>query len=366
MVKPKSRELIIVCDETARSQVKRKRHMRKVGDTSWFFDATRRNRKIHTVVKAQRANTDKAIQMQLVTSTKCRLSELDCIYDKGVADMLEHPKDFSFSKLDWKFQPFYNITKPGSKNLIMQADLELDEMLIVIPEIGRDIGVLKRATKELLSNKAHDVIAINTMPGHHAGPKKMTNYCSINNVAFAARQMKKINPRLKVGVIDIDVHPGDGTQAFVMKEPRLINKFFSIHSTRTFWKSRMKRHPNGSKIGFGANEIGLKKKQGEVAVERLLASIEDVMVKMSRTHMDVVIVSIGFDTLKNDPLAGKSLGFQMLPSDFYKVGRIFSQRPEQFFFVQEGGYDVTEVARSFDYLTKGFREGRKCLEKKSA
>jgi acetoin utilization deacetylase AcuC-like enzyme len=214
--------------------------------------------------------------------------------------------------------------------------------------LERDLGVLKTSVEQLLAKKVHDVIAVNTHPGHHAGPNRAMNYCTLNNIAIAAGLLKEARPSLKLGVLDLDVHPGDGTQEFVKQHQHLIDKYVSIHCTTKFM------HMNSS---LGSNGRGLRlDKEFKVVPERFIAKIADVLTSWNQERLDVIIVAMGFDTLKRDPLA--KVGFQMLPVHFRAIGHMFSQRPEQIFVVQEGGYNLNETARAFDYLIKGFKRGR--------
>merc|ERR1712224_426845 len=114
---------------------------------------------------------------------------------------------------------------------------------------------------------------------------------------------------------------------------------------------------------LGKHGIALKKDgDQQVAPKRFQESIEKVLHKWDKSRLDIIVVSLGFDTLKCDPLAGASLGFQQLPFHFEEVGKTFSKRSEQILFLQEGGYDVNETANAFNFLVKGFRAGRRAFD----
>merc|ERR1712032_343715 len=176
--------------------------------------------------------------------------------------------------------------------------------------------------------------AINTHPGHHAGPARIAGFCMINNAALAAKLMKNAQPRRKLGVIDIDVHPGDGTQQFVKRHRDMLDKYVSIHSSAKFWNV-------GADLGRNGIALKLDNKR-QVSAHRLVNKIDEVLTSWDRARLDVIIVSLGFDTLKLDRTA--QCGFQMLPAHFHQVGHIFAKREEQIFFVQEGGYNLSETA----------------------
>jgi len=353
-LKSKSHKLIVVFDEAAKTQVEEERFLRKVNCESWDFPKVRRNKKIQKVMQMERADTRTEIPVQLVTTSKQTLSKLDCVYDKSIVKVLQHPQKYLFTKGDWKHQEYWHIRGSQSNPILMESDFMQDEMSETLPEFESDIGVLMESVRQLMTKKSNDVMAINTHPGHHAAPRRATNYCAFNNAILAVGLMKKKDPNLKVGVIDIDIHPGDGTLRFVKQNRHLLDQFVSIHCGYNFWRSRMGHD-------FGNHGIKLKCTKGQVTSLRFQKTIKKVLKAWSTSKLDVIVVGLGFDTLKKDPLGGNSLGFQVLPADFYNVGHTFAQRPEQLFFIQEGGYDVTGSAIAFEYLVRGFRQGRKAL-----
>jgi acetoin utilization deacetylase AcuC-like enzyme len=64
-------------------------------------------------------------------------------------------------------------------------------------------------------------------PGHHAEPDRAMGFCLFNIVAVAAMHAMEARGLDSAAVVDIDVHHGNGTQAFADDEPRLT--FASIH-----------------------------------------------------------------------------------------------------------------------------------------
>jgi hypothetical protein len=343
-------KLVVVFNKKKHSEIKARRNLKTVPLLAWCFPLVRRNKKIQFVMRMSKEETENRIGVQVVTSKKGRLSEVDCIYGKEVIDVLRHPQKFFFkSAKEVKGAKVWNVMKAPSTSVIMQTDLAMHDLELVGPEIECDIGVLKESVNQLLEQKGHDVIAINTHPGHHAGPTRVAGFCCINNIAVAVGLLKSRNQRLKLGVIDIDVHPGDGTQQFVEQHQGLVSKYMSIHSTAQFWNM-------GSDLGSNGLALKLDNKR-EVAARRLIDKIEGVLTTWNKDHLDIILVALGFDTLKYDPVA--QLGFQMRPAHFHEVGTVFAKRPEQLLFIQEGGYDLNETASAFNYLVKGFREGRK-------
>ena len=71
------------------------------------------------------------------------------------------------------------------------------------------------------------------------------------------------------------------------------------------------------------------------ALEKALSEIEDF-------DPDVLLISIGFDTHKNDPL-GK---FDLENEDFYRMGYMIAQLNVPKLVIQEGGYNPTACGRA--------------------
>ena len=56
-------------------------------------------------------------------------------------------------------------------------------------------------------------------PGHHAEPNKAMGFCLFNNVALAAAYARQRYGLLRIAVVDIDLHHGNGTQAAFYDDP---------------------------------------------------------------------------------------------------------------------------------------------------
>lgn len=356
--KAEPRRIIVVCDKNAKSEVGSGVHMKKVKVHSYDYPSVRRNMKIQRAMKLQATESALDVKARLVTSSRAPFTDLEHIYGHRILQFLRKPEKYEF-KRSTKFRGLFiwNVIDPETQQHVMETDTTQEDHKWLIPQLEEDIGVLKRSVDQLLAKKSHDVIALNTHPGHHAGPTRSTNYCVLNNIAIAASLIKKRDPRMKVGVIDVDVHPGDGTQEFYEKNRHLLNKYVSIHCSSEFFNMNSK-FPNG--IAMKCN------KEKKVVPHRFNDKIREVMDAWRPGKLDVIIVCLGFDTLKNDPVAGPEVGFEMLPKNFECMGRTFAERPEQVLFIQEGGYNATETAHAFEYLMKGFRDGRTALEQQQA
>jgi acetoin utilization deacetylase AcuC-like enzyme len=71
-------------------------------------------------------------------------------------------------------------------------------------------------------------LACNSAGGsHHAMAGSGAGFCVFNDVAVAASNLLAENPALKIMVVDLDVHHGDGTASIFASDPRVFT--FSMH-----------------------------------------------------------------------------------------------------------------------------------------
>eukprot|EP00928_Gymnodinium_smaydae_P053761 TRINITY_DN37687_c0_g1_i1.p1 TRINITY_DN37687_c0_g1~~TRINITY_DN37687_c0_g1_i1.p1 ORF type:complete len:381 (+),score=38.40 TRINITY_DN37687_c0_g1_i1:48-1145(+) len=348
-------KVVIVCDKKAKREVLAKQNLTKVPvrttsrKACMRFPLVRRNMKIAKVVRMANSSVAHDVALEVVTSTTASLSNAASIYGQGVIDVLRSPKRYVYSRAkDIKGVNVWNVAIDGKEPAIMQTDFSGDELSQMRDGVEADVGVVKESVSQLLAGTSCDVIAINTHPGHHAGPSRVAGFCVINYVALAASFIKTARPQWKVGVLDIDVHPGDGTKQFFDRQRRLIDKYVSIHSAAQFLNICAE---------FGKHGVALRLDNSrKVAAHRLISKVDEVLTSWNRAGLNVVIVSLGFDTLRNDRTA--QCGFQMLPANFQELGRVFAKRREQMLFVQEGGYNLDETADAFECLVTGFRDAR--------
>lgn len=94
----------------------------------------------------------------------------------------------------------------------------------------RSAGATVAAAKTALQ----EGIAANLAGGtHHAYRDTGSGFCVFNDSAIAARTLQKeVNPSLKVAVIDLDVHQGNGTAAILQNDDSIFT--LSIHGENNF------------------------------------------------------------------------------------------------------------------------------------
>jgi acetoin utilization deacetylase AcuC-like enzyme len=168
-------------------------------------------------------------------------------------------------------------------------------------------------------------------PGHHAARSMAGGYCFFNNAAIAAEEIVRRTGE-RVAILDLDFHHGNGTQqifwrrgdvfyASIHADPGRIYPFFLGHADEV-----------GEGDGRGANlNIPLPAATNDddylVALDRALATID-------ATPGDLVVVSLGFDTYREDPIGD----FALTTAVYHEVGRRVVALGRRLIILQEGGY----------------------------
>ena len=172
----------------------------------------------------------------------------------------------------------------------------------------------------------------------------------MNNAAIATQYLIDTH-NLKVCILDIDYHHGNGTQCIFYSKPN--PKFISLHDSAAdpfYWGSAEEKG-EGPGLGFNVN-IPLASGTGDGAyLAALEAAIQEHVLPYSP---DVLVVSLGVDTFIDDPV-----GTFCITSDcFTSIGKVIGDAGLPTLFVQEGGYDSPELGINVCNVLQGFKETR--------
>lgn len=199
------------------------------------------------------------------------------------------------------------------------------------------VGGVLEAARLMMQGEIDNAFCAVRPPGHHAEINKAIGFCYFNNVAIAARYLQTEWGVERVGIVDFDVHHGNGTQHIFESDPSVF--FYSIHEHPTFCfpgTGREFETGYGDGLGFTLNSPMLP---GHGDKEYMECVERDMIPALDRFKPEVILVSAGFDAHREDDMSDINLsteGFSWLMqkivevADAYAGGRVIS--------VLEGGY----------------------------
>jgi acetoin utilization deacetylase AcuC-like enzyme len=199
------------------------------------------------------------------------------------------------------------------------------------------VGSVITACDAVLRGDARNGFALARPPGHHATPARSMGFCLVNNIAIAARVLQQRGQQ-RVLIIDWDVHHGNGTQDIFYADPSVY--FMSFHQY-PWYPGTGARSERGQGDGTGSTrnvplEAGTTGEFFRDVFQRELdAALHDF-------SPDFVLVSAGFDCLRDDPL-GQLL---LEPADLHAATTyLMSAVPSGVGIVHtlEGGYNPPRV-----------------------
>src|SRR6266536_822280 len=175
---------------------------------------------------------------------------------------------------------------------------------------------------------------------HHARPDRASGFCVYNDVAVAAEWLRRQGHR--VAVVDVDVHHGDGTEAFFYTSPEVLT--ISLHeSGRYVFPGTGFPEDTGAGAGRGyAANLPLLPYTWD---EPWLAAFDAVVPPLLRDFRPTVLVTQdGCDSHLLDPLADLRNSTRIWPH----VGRRFHDLAHElcagrWVALGGGGYAICEV-----------------------
>lgn len=178
-------------------------------------------------------------------------------------------------------------------------------------------------------------------PGHHATNTGLYGFCFFNNIAIAARYAQIKFKLKKILIVDWDYHHGNGTEWAFYDDPSVL--FFSTHRLKAFpFTGFPERRGQGRGYGYNIN-IPLAKGAGD---KDILSAFEaDMLPAAERFKPELVLISAGFDSRKNDPLGD----FEVTDDGFARITAMTKSIAEQYAHARivsllEGGYHPEGLA----------------------
>jgi acetoin utilization deacetylase AcuC-like enzyme len=186
-------------------------------------------------------------------------------------------------------------------------------------------------------------------PGHHAGPDFMGGYCFLNNAAVAAQALRN-QGALRVALLDVDYHHGNGTQSIFYGRDDVF--FVSLHGDpRTeypFYLGHADEVGEGEGAGYNLN---LPLPAGTSAAA-WFAALEQACTRIAGYQADALVISLGLDAFEGDPISR----FALASSDFTRLGERLARLGLPTVFVLEGGYAAAELGINAVNVLDGFEQ----------
>ncbi len=185
-------------------------------------------------------------------------------------------------------------------------------------------------------------------PGHHAEVSNAMGFCYFNNVAIAARYLQNQWGIQRVGIVDFDVHHGNGTQHIFENDPTVF--YYSIHEHPSFaYPGTGREFENGKDFGHGYTKNSpVLPGRGDDDYKRLIK--KDLLPAFDEFKPEVILVSAGFDAHIDDEMADMQLsteGFSWIMQKIVELGIRYSKG--RVISILEGGYSLKrlpELARN--------------------
>lgn len=201
--------------------------------------------------------------------------------------------------------------------------------------------------QRLVAQGEHHAFALCRPPGHHASASLAAGYCYLNNAALAAQAFLD-DGAARVAIIDVDYHHGNGTQDIFYDRADIL--FTSLHANPAddypFFLGYDDETGSGAGEGFNLNY------PLPVGTDYTLwgAALDDCLKKVRAYAPDAVVISLGVDTFKGDPISK----FKLESDDFFKIGAAISALPCPALFVMEGGYAIAEIGTNVANVLSGY------------
>lgn len=201
-----------------------------------------------------------------------------------------------------------------------------------------------KGASEIVSGKSKRIYVLSRPLGHHALPDKMGGYSYFNNAAIVAQYLSAYG---KVSILDLDFHQGNGTQEIFYQRDDVL--FVSIHADPKikfpyYWGHKEDRG-KGKGLGFSINyplPIGTTNDLYQITINKALKDIK-------RFRPKFLVISLGFDTYKDDPIGG----FKLTTDYYQEMAQSIDKLGLPIIIIQEGGYDLNSLGKNVVSFLKG-------------
>ena len=187
-------------------------------------------------------------------------------------------------------------------------------------------------------------------PGHHAARSMYGGFCYFNNAAIAAQEIARRTGE-PVAILDVDYHHGNGTEQIFWRRADVLYASIHAHPDRAYpyvlgWEDEV-----GEGLGEGYT-LNLPQPAG-CTNGQFLDALDLALHRISAEEGSVVVVSLGLDTYRLDPIGD----FALTTDAFHEAGRRVAELGRRLVILAEGGYHVPSLGENARAWLRG-AEGR--------
>mgnify|MGYP001227862155 CR=1 FL=1 len=218
----------------------------------------------------------------------------------------------------------------------IDPDTKMSEHSWEAAQISAGAGI--QAVRELTEGSYNASFCAVRPPGHHATSNQSMGFCFLNNVAIAAKHL--VDAGQRVLIVDYDAHHGNGTQEIFYEEP---NVFFVSFHEWPLYPGTGKVEEAGVGQGLGTT-INIPFPSRTTGDHYRKAWEQIIQPKIALFDPSWLIISAGFDSHRNDPVASLGLtsgDYAVLTSEIIKA-----VPPGRRLVFLEGGYDLEALRLS--------------------
>jgi len=157
-------------------------------------------------------------------------------------------------------------------------------------------GAVVDGVNRVLDGKVSHAVAVVRPPGHHAEHAQAMGFCLLNNVAIGLIAARAMGVR-RIGVLDFDVHHGNGTQHSFENDPEV---FYASTHQFPFYPGT----GSAGERGAHGNVLNVPLASGSGDPVFLGAWEKKIGPALAAFRPELLLVSAGFDAHADDPLAG--------------------------------------------------------------
>lgn len=209
-----------------------------------------------------------------------------------------------------------------------------------------------------------DILALSRPPGHHCTTEMAGGYCYLNNSVLAVHALRhfhatgpggdSVGAPPKIAILDLDFHHGNGTQDYFYRDPSVL--YVSLHGKDEYPYYTGFEDEKGDGPGKGSTwNFPLSVR---TSAEVYIATLRRAMAIISESNPTYLVVSLGFDTYRMDPLGSFAIETEDYETIARTVSADLSLKGVPAVILLEGGYVLEALGQNVGSFLKGWEAGR--------